>query len=111
MNTTEEHDPSSQLQPPRQFTPPQFGEVISCNNVNYHVGKLIGNGAFGAVYECMDDWGNLLAAKVLLPQDKPYEQVREEWLRECNNLMTLLANSKAFSFSGLICSQAYEQLA
>lgn len=36
-----------------------------------------------------DDWGNLLVAKVLLPQGKPYEQVRDEWLHEFKNLVQL----------------------
>jgi len=30
-------------------------------------------GAFGKVYECIDEWGNLLAAKVILPNVRPYQ--------------------------------------
>lgn len=78
-----------QIQTPKQFTPPQSGEIISCNHINYFIGNLIGQGNFGAIYECTDDWGNLLVAKILLPQEKPYEQVREEWLHELNNLTLL----------------------
>ena len=78
-----------QLQPPKQFTPPQKGEVITCNNVNYYIGEYINEGAFGAVYECTDEWKNRLVAKVLLPQNRKYDQVKDEWLYEFKNLMQL----------------------
>jgi len=79
----------AQVQPPRQFVPPMVGETITCNYVNYHIGQQIGQGAFGAVYECTDDWSNRLVAKVLLPHNRPYEQVKEEWWHEINNLKQL----------------------
>ena len=89
MSEPEFDNHSPLLQPPRQFTPPSVGEVITCNNINYYIGTLIGQGAFGAVYECTDEWVNRLVAKVLLPQNRPYEQVREEWLSEFQNLLLL----------------------
>lgn len=77
------------FQSPKQFRPPQFGEAINCNNINYYIGEQIGQGAFGAVYECVDDWSNRLVAKILLPQNRSYEQVQQEWWNELNNLMQL----------------------
>ncbi len=75
--------------PPRLFTPPQNGEVITYNNVNYYLGNFIGKGSFGGVYECTDDWGNELVAKVLLPLNRSYEEVKEEWLKELQKLAYL----------------------
>lgn len=80
---------SKRYQPSRKFTLPQHGETISCNNVNYYVGQPLGRGAFGIVYECTDDWGNQLAAKVLLPQNRTYEQVEGDWFEELIKLVQL----------------------
>lgn len=77
------------LQPPKLFTPPSVGEEIQCNNILYYIGRQIGQGAFGTVYECTDEWGNNLVAKVLVPYNRQYEQVKEEWLSEFNNLRLL----------------------
>lgn len=73
----------------RTFTPPQPGEHVTFEGRNYWLGRLVGQGYFGAVYECTDDWSNPLVAKVLLPQDRSYDTVRDEWLRELNNLVLL----------------------
>ena len=78
-----------QLPVPRTFVPPRTGEKIECNGIGYFIGQKIGEGAFGAVFDCRDEWGNELAAKVLLPQNRSYEAVREEWLHEFQNLQQL----------------------
>lgn len=71
------------------FVPPSTDEVIEYLGVRYYIGEQIGLGAFGAVFDCHDEWGNELAAKVLLPQNRSYETVREEWLHELKNLQQL----------------------
>jgi len=53
------------------------------------LGDQIGQGGFGIVYECMDDWENKLVAKVLMPKNRMHDQVRDEWLAEFRNLTTL----------------------
>lgn len=74
---------------PKTFRPPQGGEVIEHVGNRYYLGARIGQGHFGAVYECTDDWGNELVAKVLLPVNRTYEQVRDGWTKELQNLLTL----------------------
>ena len=74
---------------PCPFVPPRNGEKITCGNNQYFIGKQIGQGVFSFVYDCFDEWGNALAAKVLLPKNRPYEAVREEWLHELQNLRQL----------------------
>lgn len=69
--------------------PPSTGEEIEWNGIRYFVGQSIEVGAFGTVYDCRDEWGNELAAKVLLPRNRPYEEIRGEWLREFQNLQQL----------------------
>ena len=78
-----------QIPVPRTFVPPSAGEVIEYKGIRYFIGQLIGEGAFGTVYNCRDEWGNELAAKVLLPRNRPYEEIRGEWLREFQNLQQL----------------------
>jgi serine/threonine-protein kinase len=74
---------------PRQFRLPEKGEVISHGERNFYIGEKIGRGGFGVVYECSDDWGNALVAKVILPHERPYADVRESWLEEARKLMDL----------------------
>ncbi len=89
MNGGNKDEPAYPLIQPKRFVPPQKGEQIFCEGTCYYIGNLIGHGGFGAVYECMDDWANNLVAKVLLPHNRTYEQVRGEWLTELQNLRLL----------------------
>lgn len=73
---------------PKPFQPPTKGEAILVNGQYYFVGEKIGEGAFGTVYECSDEWSNPLVAKVLVPR-RTYEEVRESWLDELLNLLAL----------------------
>ena len=81
----------SELQsgPPKFFSPPQYGEQVECEGRFYYLGSLIGQGHFGAVYECTDEWGNALVTKVLLPRDRTYEEVKKIWLSELSSLLNL----------------------
>lgn len=74
---------------PRRFRLPDKGEVISHGDRNYHIGEKLGRGGFGIVYECSDEWGNALVAKIILPHDRPYAEVRESWLEEAGKLVDL----------------------
>ncbi|MEW5816406.1 MAG: protein kinase family protein, partial [Spirochaetota bacterium] len=74
---------------PKHFVPPQKGEQIFCEGTCYYLGEPIGQGGFGVVYECTDDWSNSLVAKVIQPQSRTYDQVKNEWLTELRNLSTL----------------------
>ena len=77
------------LIPGRQFTPPAPGEAIVCEGRYYWLGRYIGQGYFGAVFECTDEWSNSLVAKVLLPQNRTYEEAQADWMRELLNLQDL----------------------
>lgn len=74
---------------PKTFVLPRKGEQIFCGETCYYIGDFIAKGGFGAVYQCTDDWANSLVAKVLLPQDQSYEEVKNQWLNELNNLLLL----------------------
>ena len=73
----------------RQFRLPENGEVITHGERKFHIGEKLGRGGFGVVYECSDDWGNPLVAKIILPHERPYADVRESWLEEARKLMDL----------------------
>ena len=63
--------------PDKLFIPPSKGELIKSGltGCTYTIGDVIGEGSFGVVYECSDDWNNELAAKVLKPT-RSYDEVR-----------------------------------
>ena len=69
--------------------PPRAGEEIECEGIRYFIGQPIGTGAFSTVFDCFDEWGNELVAKVLFSQNRLYETIREEWLHEFQNLQQL----------------------
>jgi serine/threonine protein kinase len=71
------------------FSPPVPGDIITGHNSHYIIGSLINAGNFGTVYECRDEWGNALAAKVIRPLNRSYDEVRLEWSRELNKLLHL----------------------
>lgn len=55
------------------------------SNGVYFMGEYIGEGSYGDVYECTDEWANPLVAKVLKPSGS-FEEVRRQWESEVNNL-------------------------
>jgi serine/threonine-protein kinase len=73
----------------RTFTLPREGLVIRHHGRNYSLGKYIGEGSWGAVYHCTDDWENELVAKILKPRNRTYEAVKDEWTKELSNLVKL----------------------
>lgn len=74
---------------PRRFRPPVKGEVIVNEGRHYFIGEPLGNGGFGVVYECTDDWDNALVAKILLPHEQSYREVRQSWQEELARLLVL----------------------
>lgn len=78
------------ISPPSPFVPATPGQVIPYGDKSYYIGQLIGRGYFGTVYECLDDWGNELVAKTLVPNtEKTQEAQRASWLDELHKLVTL----------------------
>lgn len=73
-----------------KFFAPQNGDVIRSflTQKHYSLGKELGAGNFGTVYECTDDWDNELVAKVLKPKGT-YDEVKERWLDEARKLTRL----------------------
>jgi serine/threonine-protein kinase len=55
---------------------------------SYTIGERIGEGTFGVVFGCQDNWGNDLAAKVLKPLGT-YEKVRASAEAEIQKLLVL----------------------
>jgi serine/threonine-protein kinase len=65
---------------------PIQGTTLTSARGTYVVGALIGDGQYGSVYECMGPFDQLYALKMLRPSNKPYEAVKEEWVREMQRL-------------------------
>lgn len=75
-------------EPPVHYAFPQPGEVIAREHVEYRLGAPIGQGYYGIVYDCSDDWGNELVAKLLKP-DSSFSEVADRWQREAAVLTTM----------------------
>lgn len=65
------------------------GVVRSPRGWTYLLGDLIGEGAFGAVFDCVGPFDQSFALKVFRPAHRPYQQVREEWMTEAARLYRL----------------------
>jgi serine/threonine protein kinase len=53
------------------------------------------------------DWDNLLVAKVLLPKDRPYEAVRDDWMRELEALQKLRHPNITFIHAAFECRDTF----
>ena len=85
------NSPSQTLNLPRKGgIQPLIGESITSllTGNTYTIGPRIGEGNFGIVYSCSDDWDNELAVKVLKPVH-PYEKLRENAEGEFSRLRQL----------------------
>lgn len=80
-----ETDPNPE---PVRYVFPNAGEAVIRDHANYHIGTPIGQGYYGIVYDCTDDWGNELVAKVLKPRGS-FQQVADRWQREAGVLTTM----------------------
>lgn len=95
------------FQTPKFFRPPQYGEIINYNDRKYFIGKSINQGYFGQVYECEDEWGNELAAKVIVPQNQTYEAVWKRWLQEQDNLVNLRHPNITYIYDAFECEDTF----
>ncbi len=69
------------------FAFPMTGGIVrSPRGWTYLLGDLLGDGAYGAVFDCVGPFDQSFALKVFQPQERPPEQVRSEWLREAERL-------------------------
>lgn len=67
----------------------QSGDVIEHSGRRYFLGVEIRRRPASVVFECSDQWGNPLVAKIVLPRGRNYQEVRQEWLAEAANLFAL----------------------
>ena len=84
--------PAQQAVPPTIEDAPQswrgHNAVQSPRGV-YLIGRQIGAGHFGSVFECLGPFDQRYALKVLRPSGRPLDQVRAEWTREVQRLLAL----------------------
>lgn len=71
--------------------PPSYRgyNTVQSQRGTYVIGREIGSGAFGSVFECLGPFDQRYALKVLKPSGRPFEQVRAEWSREVQRLLAL----------------------
>ena len=62
--------------------------VRSPRGFSYLLGKVLGDGSFGAVFDCLGPFDQPYAIKVFQPS-MAYAQVRDQWIREADRLYRL----------------------
>ena len=68
---------------------PAIGATLRSPRGDYLVQSVIGSGEFGAVYECVGPFDQVCAVKMVRPANRPYAEVRDEWAREVQRLLSL----------------------
>ena len=63
----------------------QVGDTIRnpTTSMGYQLGRVLGEGAFGVTFECVNEFGEPLVAKYLKPF-RPREQTEQEWRKEAH---------------------------
>jgi serine/threonine protein kinase len=74
---------------PWQIKLPNVGEQILFEGRVYTIGSKIGEGGFGDVFECTDDFNQELVAKVIRPCGRSYDEAFKAWEREFKSLQAL----------------------
>lgn len=65
------------------------GAVRSPRGASYLLGDLLGEGSFGAVFDCLGPFDQRFALKLFHPGQRPHGEVRAEWLKEAERLHRL----------------------
>jgi eukaryotic-like serine/threonine-protein kinase len=65
------------------------GSVQSPRGASYLLGDLMGEGSFGAVFDCIGPFDQPFALKMFRPGERPYSEVRAEWQKEAERLYRL----------------------
>jgi eukaryotic-like serine/threonine-protein kinase len=71
------------------IVPVSGGSVQSPRGANYLLGDLMGEGAFGAVFDCLGPFDQPFALKMFRPGERPYSELRAEWQKEAERLYKL----------------------
>jgi eukaryotic-like serine/threonine-protein kinase len=71
------------------IVPVSGGSVHSPRGATYLLGDLMGEGAFGAVFDCLGPFDQPFALKMFRPGERPYSEVRSEWQKEAERLYRL----------------------
>lgn len=81
--------PVASVRAPEQVRYPQPGDVISSSRGAYTVRRMVGQGAYGAVYEAMGPFDQRFALKLQVPAMRPYAEVYDLWRRESQKMLAL----------------------
>ncbi|HHH11561.1 MAG TPA: serine/threonine-protein kinase, partial [Sorangium sp.] len=65
---------------------PTAGSQLSSTRGTYTVGKLIGDGQYGSVFECIGPFDQAYALKMFRPANRHYDTVKSEWYAEMKRL-------------------------
>ena len=79
--------PPSREAPSLRF--PALGTELTSPRGSYLVRGILGQGEFGAVYECLGPFDQVYAVKMIRPANRPYAEVQAEWAKELSRLLSL----------------------
>jgi len=67
---------------------PVPGSILTSSHGSYTIGKQLGDGQYGSVYECVGPFDQAYALKMFRPANRHYETVKQEWTAEMERLET-----------------------
>jgi serine/threonine-protein kinase len=68
---------------------PAEGETLTSRRGSYAVVRIVGQGAYGAVFEANGPFDQRFALKVLVPNNQSYAELVQQWQREAGRLLAL----------------------
>jgi serine/threonine protein kinase len=68
---------------------PAVGDELRSPRGSYRALRILGQGEFGAVYECSGPFDQVYAVKMMRPSNRPYAEVEAEWAKEVQRLLSL----------------------
>lgn len=77
------------FRPPERVRFPAPGDRLVSARGSYHVLRVVGHGAQGAVYEAVGPFDQRYALKLQVPAMRPYAEVQAQWQREAQRMLVL----------------------
>lgn len=73
----------------------------------YTIGQPINSGGYALVFEAVDTFGNATVLKVYKPASRPFEEVREQWLRELTLFEKMRHPNVVAIYDAFVCGNLF----
>ncbi len=73
----------------------------------YRIGQPINSGGYALVFEAVDTFCNAVALKVYRPAQRPFEEVRDQWLREVSLFEKMRHPNVVAIYDAFVCDSLF----